>query len=1034
MAERIIYFGPFNNEKKKELFNMSLSYLKEGYGNKFYYVLPHGGLLKDYRKRFIYETGKTFEINLFTFDDIVNNILKDEVLFIINDSMKDLIIKKSVMNLIDEGKLSYYKNITSSKGFIESLNYIIGEIKRSLVYPQEYLSNCPANPYFKEIGLIYDEYEKLLKSCGLTDREGAYFKAIDILDENLHNFDRLDFIIIDEFYDFRPVEMEILKKLSKTNADIYINIPFEMKTRMPIIENTLKMLKDLGFEVKHVNKTERNIFETIGYNFFNEGFEKLDYTDNIRLIKSPNIKLELKKVFEEIKRHYKNGCKLEDMAIILLSDEYKDSLIKISSEEKVPLNIRNEIPLIQVPLIKEFLNLIETRINKGEKQRLISRLKSYYFNIVDEEHIDAVELILRRMNFSSLEELVDILNKGNYSNSYKEYMELIGNTVNKLKDEIDLISNYDLVENYNKVFKEIIKNYDIRNKIFNRYKKDENYQLLYRDMQALDKLLDIIEKMLRLSMIEKGIRIEDYFDALLKAVKNESILQEDANNNGVKVLNPINSRGFNHEILFIVGLSQSYYPVLNNNNFFINDANSKYLRDIGLDYKNYYYRLNNEVIKFASIIASCKNVLYLSLSEGTEENSVFSMFLDELLNMFKGENIEEKVKIISLGIDYQIKNNISDITTLNELSYYLISNLNNLTEELKPYYWYHNTELNDKFKDINAKNYCEYKRSQPDFNEYNGLISNENIKKDLEEIHRNKVYSNTYLEAYSKCPYYFLLNNILKVEEMGRYFQEYRPIDIGSIYHEVLKEYYNTFRNDLEDCIKNNKAFNVDDTRDYIRGLVEKYAVQFGYDKDNRLNQLVIENVYNRLIKLIENDIDRISNSEDKLIPFAFEVEFGSDDDFSVEIDGEEVKLRGKIDRIDKILNEDKYVIVDYKSSSYGVYDIDDMSKGLSLQLPIYVLSQKDKDVVAGVYGVISNGEFQVKLGILGETKLVSPLHRKAAVSRDVWDKLMEDTKANIKNILAGILNGNFSVNPMECSKYCIYRNVCRYEKLSEVE
>ena len=43
----------------------------------------------------------------------------------------------------------------------------------------------------------------------------------------------------------------------------------------------------------------------------------------------------------------------------------------------------------------------------------------------------------------------------------------------------------------------------------------------------------------------------------------------------------------------------------------------------------------------------------------------------------------------------------------------------------------------------------------PDYSEYNGLISDDNIKRDLEEIHLNKVYSNTYLEAYSKCPYYF---------------------------------------------------------------------------------------------------------------------------------------------------------------------------------------------------------------------------------------------------------------------------------------
>lgn len=1033
MANKIVYFGPFNNDKKNELFDMALKYLKKGLGSSFYYVLPHGGLLKNYRKRLINETEKVFEINLFTFDDIVNKILKDEIYFIINEPMKDLIIKKSINSLKEKGKLDYYKDISSTEGFIEGLNYIIGEIKRSLVYPEDYLSNCPNKPYFREIGHIYNEYEKYLESLGLTDREGAYLKAISILKENLHIFEGLDFILIDEFYDFRPVEMEIIKELSKTDVDIYINIPFEMKSKIPNIEDTLSSLRELGFQIEYVNGKEKNIFEIIGYNFFHEEMEKLNYADSIRLIKSPSIYLELKKIFVEIKKHYKNGYKLENMAIVLLSDEYKETLFKVAAEEKVPINGKREIPLIQVPLVKEFLTLIETRIRGGAKQSIISRLKAHYFSLLDKNYMDAIEFILRKMNFTNLDDLKRIINQERALNISLAYMEHITELVERLNDELKLILDMDSVENYNRIFSNIIKGYDLKGLIYNRYKRDKNYQLLHRDIQALEKLLEVIEDMKGLALIEDRINIKDYFDALLKAISHENILEDDSNIRGVKILNPISSRGFTHEILFITGLSSNYYPVLKESNFFINDMNYSYLKEIGLDYKNYNHRLNNEVIKFASLIGSCKEILYLSLSEGTEEDSIFSIFLDEILNMFKGEKIEEKVQTINLGLDYQIKNNIENITTFNELSNYLILNLDNLKEDIKPYYIFHNGKLKDKFKIINEKNYCEYMRACLDYNEYNGLISDDSIIKDLEEMHLNKVYSNTYLEAYSKCPYYFLLSKILQVDEMERYFQEYRPIDIGTLYHEVLKEYYYKYKRDLEDHVLDKKPFHVEETLDNLKELITKYALQLGFDLENKLNQLIMDNIYNRLIKFIERDIERISNPKEKLIPFAFEVEFGRENDFSIEIDGVDVKFTGKIDRIDKVLGEDKYIIMDYKSSPYGVYDIDKILQGLSLQLPIYALSQRDKNIVAGVYGVISQQKFDVKLGILDETSQISKRH-KGAISKEDWDMLMEETKANIKKIIEGILNGDFSVNPLECSPFCIYKDICRYEKVLEVQ
>ena len=46
----------------------------------------------------------------------------------------------------------------------------------------------------------------------------------------------------------------------------------------------------------------------------------------------------------------------------------------------------------------------------------------------------------------------------------------------------------------------------------------------------------------------------------------------------------------------------------------------------------------------------------------------------------------------------------------------------------------------------------------------------------------------------------------------------------------------------------------------------------------------------------------------------------------------------------------------------------------------------------------------------------------------------MDLTKENIYRLISNIGEGNFQVNPLECSAYCIYKDICRFEDLVEVE
>ena len=1034
MVERIVYFGPLNNSKKEDLIQKALEKLKDREGNKFYYLLPNGELLTRYRRDFINGVKQTFEINLYTFDNIVKDILRDENYININEAMKDIILKEVIRKLDSEGKMEHYKDFTTMVGFAQSVNAIIGEVKRSLVYPDEFLERSPKTLYYKEIALIYNEYENYLRDHKLIDREGSYFRAIEILKNNTSFFKGLEFIIIDEFYDFRPIEIAILKELCRSDVNIYINMPFDIKRRPSNISQTIISLKKLGFTIENIEKEEFNFFETMGMNLFNHDMPKLDYNKNIKLIKSPSIYLEFKKIFEEIKRLNKEGIELTDIAIVLLSDDYKDVLFQVALEERVPISLRKESNLIEIPMVKEFLNLIHPKIKKGSKQSMINRLKSNYFPIVDYELRNGLEFILRRLNFNNCGELMALLTNEKKLNITIDYIQPIKDFNERLLEELSRIKYKDSIENYNHIFLQLIDEYKIEDKIYNRYSQNKDYELFYRDISALEKLKGSIKSIDEISIVIKEISIDDYYETLIRLFEEEAIIELNENIKGVKILNPINSRGFIHEIVFITGLSQQYYPSLKENNFFINDENHGILSEIGLQLKNYNERLNNEAIKFAALLSSCNNKLYLSFSEGVEGEVISSIFLDEILSMFSGENLKDKLDLIDIDLSYLIKNDVETITTKDELSNYLILNrFKDSSDDSKKYFALHNEIQGNKFSDINKKIYSEFRRAEESFNEYSGLISEEAITKTIVEENEDRIYSNSYLEAYGKCPYAFMLERLLKVAEMERAFEDYSPMDVGNIYHEVLRHYYETYKEDIIKHVEGNKDFNISYTLNFLKELTHRYGRELGLNPSLKANLLIIENTYDRLKKFIEEDIERISNDKGKLIPHSFEIGFGSKGDFAIEVDGEYIKLNGKIDRIDKLLNEEKYLIMDYKSSDSGIYDINDIKRGLSLQLPIYVMSQLDKDVIAGLYGIMSKAEFEFTMRITEETKSLTK-SRKSALEAEDWTSLIEETKINIKNFIENINKGIFPVSPLECSKYCIYKDICRYKRVLEVE
>lgn len=1028
--KRIVYLSSFNNEYEEDIFNHVLENIKKNNGDKIYYLLPNGELLKRYRRKFINSLDTAFDINISTFDDIVTKILEYDDYKKIETPMKNVIIKDILKELAKKSQLEYYKDSINMDGFIESVGDIIGEIKRSLICPEEYISKAPENLKYKEIGLIYKLYEELLDKYKYVDREGIYFRALKILKES-NTMDKFETIIIDQFYNFRPIEIAILEKLNKYNLDIIINIPFSMKNNNKIISKTITQLSDLGFVVDKVNLDESDKFKKLANNIFSDSTNLLrELEEDVSVIVADNKDLEIKKVFELIKKYAVSGKEVKNMAILVTNDEYLSYIYKYSQIEQIPINMNLSEELIHQPLIIEIFSILNNISNKGEKDYLLDRIKCSYFKVDNLENIEKLERNLRMDEFENINKYLESINSKKTINYTTEELNFLIDIISNIKKEIDQASRLKTISEYNNFIKNYIDSHNVLDGIVERYIKTNDEILFLRDTKSLNSFVEVLDEIDNDYFKDKYISIEEYIFILEQYLLDVEINIKDGNTLGLQIFRPVNIRNIDIDILFITGLVQGEYPILKNNHYFLNEDNIDLLLKIGIDLNTYLENLDKEIINIASSISNVKNKLYLSYEKSLDGSKIPSIFIEDIIYKISGNrDLKEYKNKITASLDYLLKENISELTNKNDLIQYILlkgqksSNIQSDILEL-------NNKINkDLLEEIILKNECEYYRENGVLNEYMGVLNDSDSIKITKSLLSN-IYSISQLENYNRCPFNYLLNYLFGIEEMSREAIDEKIIDVGSIYHKVLYKFYFEYKNILKDSISNSSEHNID-IELFISKHLEIEFKSYEYDILDKEIELLYLVMKKTLLTFINDDIDMLY--KDKRIPIMLEEDFGKDKIFELTYKDNTVKLRGVIDRVDKYIYHDSYILLDYKTSSYGIKNVKDMEAGISYQLPIYILSQEDKNIIAAGYKVINNSTEEIKLSRIDKTNILSKSNM-GALDMDRWDELLERVKSNTIMSILDMEKGIFKIKPKECSDYCIYKDICRYKEVLEVE
>ena len=299
-------------------------------------------------------------------------------------------------------------------------------------------------------------------------------------------------------------------------------------------------------------------------------------------------------------------------------------------------------------------------------------------------------------------------------------------------------------------------------------------------------------------------------------------------------------------------------------------------------------------------------------------------------------------------------------------------------------------------------------------NEFDGIIGSKKAGKD--GIKPNRKISFSRLSDYLECPQRYFLRYIVKVKkyELPEEIETINPLDLGTLSHNVLEEFFKLQKN------KNMLPLKEENINDYMKDLREVFAaLKEEVENEGKTGwflgwEVISGELFDNLSKYLKSEINEASAKS--VIPQHFEIGFGLGKeigpvDYEYKKD-EKIYFQGKIDRIDK--SDTEIEVIDYKTGRKGK-NIGKITRPRELQLPIYIIAASsifnlNPARIRATYVFLKEDEKKRKQSYAGESFLSEE----------------NKIKQSIKVFIKGQEDGFFIRDPREkhC-EYCDYKQIC---------
>ncbi len=343
--------------------------------------------------------------------------------------LKRSLISQILLRLLAAKKLKAIAPVANREGCINSIVTLIGEIERAAKSPAELREiisvrrrdlalqpgsnsreSSPQLDFDDDISLIYSTYSEVIQQHEFTEADADQLRALAVLKQSLDGrpvrvpwLGRIQLLVLDGFFDFTPVQGEILRCLIPQIPEVIVNLNHDRNNPeifLPFLE-TLAQLKAIArFEEKQFSEYQetKGTLANLRLNLFNSGHQKVEAPGEVDQTESQQIHYyecgdrdtEIQAIAREIKHLVTaEKYKLADIALVVRQRAaYAQTIDRVMRQESVPCNLETRIQATDVPgnrAILKLLSILEQRAEDESFATKISELadlvKSEYFRL-----------------------------------------------------------------------------------------------------------------------------------------------------------------------------------------------------------------------------------------------------------------------------------------------------------------------------------------------------------------------------------------------------------------------------------------------------------------------------------------------------------------------------------------------------------------------------------------------------------------------------------------------------------------------------
>lgn len=545
-------------------------------------------------------------------------------------------------------------------------------------------------------------------------------------------------------------------------------------------------------------------------------------------------------------------------------------------------------------------------------------------------------------------------------------------------------------------------------------------------------ILEQLGKLAQLDAVTPTTSLRYFLETYQRSLERSTIPIAEANLSGVSILDAMGARGIPFRALFILGLNEGLFPRTIREDAFLRDRDRRRLETVlGYKVSEKLASFDEEKLLFALLVGAAREHLYCLYQRADENGRALapSWYLSEFIRALRRDQAEIPVKEINVPRAIADKRLIEPFTAYEtlppeEMAVSLSlsggdpSTLVELLFPSAPIYQRGRRAM-ESMEDP-AGHLTEYDGTVGPLPDYRARLDRQGI-------------APTALERFAQCPFQFYARNLLGLGrlEQPEEIASLEPSEIGRLCHSILRS---VFQQLMEGNYFNHSSGDAD-WRTILEDAARKACAD--YETKNSPGYLVPwevlkEELIELLAEVLAKDLQELTDSGFQPVTVEIDLQGALPWDKPANLKG--LPIHGRLDRIDYHRKESRFRVVDYKYKMSGERSTPDGNlllsavRGQRLQPPFYVLLAKrfaaemaparpDSAVLAAFYFLApkwKNGPLVV-----------------SHFAESGWEgQAGEQLKQTLSFLLEGIEQGQFFIQPGEYCDHCEVSEVCRKNHL----